>query len=284
MVVKLVLKRKNENIQIWSRYSLFKNTGCRLPASSSAALNIENIMNQYGIASCGCTVTYPYLFMWRSFIKIVIAMNFDWHLFVQSEIILYQADVIYHTFGKNGAKCFLKKKTYLTKLHGTGQETYSMFKTYLQKIFFKFGRESEQPRRRSGWKKVSKVDKTDSQARGISKSLRECRGAASKLPERALSVEPYLVWWLECTGHGWLHRFDISAARLKSPAICLFLQQPVQANMKNKHQVYWHYCPFVREFQWIPLTKGQYSPPSFRTRCPGYFIYMQDTSLFCWGT
>ena len=39
MVVKLVLKRKNENIQIWSRYSLFKNTGCRLPASSSAALS-----------------------------------------------------------------------------------------------------------------------------------------------------------------------------------------------------------------------------------------------------
>ena len=38
MVVKLVLKRKNENIQIWSRCSLFKNTGCRLPASSSAAL------------------------------------------------------------------------------------------------------------------------------------------------------------------------------------------------------------------------------------------------------
>ena len=38
MVVKLALKRKNENIQIWSRYSLFKNTGCRLPASSSAAL------------------------------------------------------------------------------------------------------------------------------------------------------------------------------------------------------------------------------------------------------
>ena len=31
-------KEKNENIQIWSRYSLFKNTGCRLPASSSAAL------------------------------------------------------------------------------------------------------------------------------------------------------------------------------------------------------------------------------------------------------
>ena len=40
MVVKLVLKRKNENIHIWSRYSLFKNTGCRLPASSSAALSI----------------------------------------------------------------------------------------------------------------------------------------------------------------------------------------------------------------------------------------------------
>ena len=39
MVVKLVLKRKNENIHIWSRYSLFKNTVCRLPASSSAALN-----------------------------------------------------------------------------------------------------------------------------------------------------------------------------------------------------------------------------------------------------
>ena len=38
MVVKLALKRKNENIQIWSRYSLFKNTGCSLPASSSAAL------------------------------------------------------------------------------------------------------------------------------------------------------------------------------------------------------------------------------------------------------
>ena len=38
MVVKLALKRKNENIQIWSRYSLFKNTGCSLLASSSAAL------------------------------------------------------------------------------------------------------------------------------------------------------------------------------------------------------------------------------------------------------
>ena len=38
MVVKLALKRKNENIQIWSRYSLFKNTDCSLPASSSAAL------------------------------------------------------------------------------------------------------------------------------------------------------------------------------------------------------------------------------------------------------
>ena len=33
-----VEKKKNENIQIWSRYSLFKNIGCRLPASSSAAL------------------------------------------------------------------------------------------------------------------------------------------------------------------------------------------------------------------------------------------------------
>ena len=43
MVVKLVLKRKNENIQIWSRYSLFKNTGCRLPASSSAALTIPSL-------------------------------------------------------------------------------------------------------------------------------------------------------------------------------------------------------------------------------------------------
>ena len=32
-------KEKNENIQIWSRYSLFKNTGCSLPASSSAALS-----------------------------------------------------------------------------------------------------------------------------------------------------------------------------------------------------------------------------------------------------
>ena len=39
MVVKLALKRTNENIQIWSRYSLFKNTGCSLPASSSAALS-----------------------------------------------------------------------------------------------------------------------------------------------------------------------------------------------------------------------------------------------------
>ena len=38
MVVKLALKRKNENIQIWSRYSLFKNPDCSLPASSSAAL------------------------------------------------------------------------------------------------------------------------------------------------------------------------------------------------------------------------------------------------------
>ena len=34
-------KEKNENIQIWSRYSLFKNTGCSLPASSSAALSRE---------------------------------------------------------------------------------------------------------------------------------------------------------------------------------------------------------------------------------------------------
>ena len=39
MIVKLMLKWKNENMQIWSRYSLFKNTNCRLPASSSAALN-----------------------------------------------------------------------------------------------------------------------------------------------------------------------------------------------------------------------------------------------------
>ena len=39
MIVKLVVKRKNENMQIWSRYSLFQNTDCRLPASSSAALN-----------------------------------------------------------------------------------------------------------------------------------------------------------------------------------------------------------------------------------------------------
>ena len=39
MVVKVVLKRKNEDIQIWSRYSVFKNTGCRLPASSFAALS-----------------------------------------------------------------------------------------------------------------------------------------------------------------------------------------------------------------------------------------------------
>ena len=44
MVVKLALKRNNENIQIWSRYSLFKNTGCSLPASSSAALNDQTIV------------------------------------------------------------------------------------------------------------------------------------------------------------------------------------------------------------------------------------------------
>ena len=43
MVVKLVFKRKKENMQIWSRYSLFKNTAYRLPASSSAALSIEHI-------------------------------------------------------------------------------------------------------------------------------------------------------------------------------------------------------------------------------------------------
>ena len=48
MVVKLVLKRKNENIQIWSRYSLFKNTGCRLPASSSAALIHCNLVKPQG--------------------------------------------------------------------------------------------------------------------------------------------------------------------------------------------------------------------------------------------
>ena len=39
-------KEKNENIQIWSRYSLFKNTGCSLPASSSAALS--SCLTQWG--------------------------------------------------------------------------------------------------------------------------------------------------------------------------------------------------------------------------------------------
>ena len=51
MVVKLALKRKNENIQIWSRYSLFKNTGCRLPASSSAALNGVTINKTWQLRS-----------------------------------------------------------------------------------------------------------------------------------------------------------------------------------------------------------------------------------------
>ena len=32
--------KKNEDLQIWSRFSLFKNTGCRLPALSSAALKL----------------------------------------------------------------------------------------------------------------------------------------------------------------------------------------------------------------------------------------------------
>ena len=43
MIVKLVLKRENENVQIWSEYGLFKNSGCRLPASSSAALGKYSI-------------------------------------------------------------------------------------------------------------------------------------------------------------------------------------------------------------------------------------------------
>ena len=41
-LLNLCWKEKNENIQIWSRYSLLKNTGCRLPASSSAALRYIN--------------------------------------------------------------------------------------------------------------------------------------------------------------------------------------------------------------------------------------------------
>ena len=40
-------KEKNENIQIWSRYSLFKNTGCGLPASSSAALMPQCVQNTF---------------------------------------------------------------------------------------------------------------------------------------------------------------------------------------------------------------------------------------------
>ena len=54
MVVKLALKRKTENIQIWSRYSLFKNTGCGLPASSSAALTGGNF-DVTNIWNCGKT-------------------------------------------------------------------------------------------------------------------------------------------------------------------------------------------------------------------------------------
>ena len=45
MVVKLALKRKNQNIQIWSRHSLFKNTGWSLPASASAALS-HRVLNK----------------------------------------------------------------------------------------------------------------------------------------------------------------------------------------------------------------------------------------------
>ena len=54
MVVKLALKRKNENIQIWSRYSLFKNTGCSLPALSSAALTMYLIHKSHN-----APVPYP---------------------------------------------------------------------------------------------------------------------------------------------------------------------------------------------------------------------------------
>ena len=57
MVVKLALKRKNENIQIWSRYSLFKNTGCSLPASSSAALMGPSNVESAGILSL---IIYPH--------------------------------------------------------------------------------------------------------------------------------------------------------------------------------------------------------------------------------
>ena len=41
-LLNLCWKKKNKNIQIWSRYSLFKSTGCRLPASSFATLRYRS--------------------------------------------------------------------------------------------------------------------------------------------------------------------------------------------------------------------------------------------------
>ena len=64
MIVKLVLKRKNEYIQIWSRYSLFKNTGCRLPASSSAALS-----EWLSLVTCKQRADHFTPMMWFDFIR-----------------------------------------------------------------------------------------------------------------------------------------------------------------------------------------------------------------------
>ena len=75
MVVKLALKRKNENIQIWSRYSLFKNTGCSLPASSSAALiaiPAYQVVYLMSIIKCGTAVE---VWQWLSILTPHFIMN-----------------------------------------------------------------------------------------------------------------------------------------------------------------------------------------------------------------
>ena len=75
MVVKLAVKRNNENIQIWSRYSLFKNTGCSLPASSSAALS----PGFNGLARDNCKTRWYMFFFFNLCLSYLLScLNVNW--------------------------------------------------------------------------------------------------------------------------------------------------------------------------------------------------------------
>ena len=82
-LLNLCWKEKNENMQIWSRYNLFKNTDYRLPASSSAALT------RWGWDKLAATLQTTFS-KWIWLKMSGFRLRFDWHLFPGFELTMFQ--------------------------------------------------------------------------------------------------------------------------------------------------------------------------------------------------